>query len=71
MKLRDAGPRRGKGERGRLIITFDRNYGNETANYKKGLQAAPGQVRTFLRRDDANDGDNGHARRLSYDFRDS
>jgi len=30
-----------------------------------------GQLGTFLRRDDASDGDNGHARRLSYDFRDS
>lgn len=28
-------------KRNRLIITFDRNYGNETANYKKELQAVP------------------------------
>jgi hypothetical protein len=62
MKLRDAEARRRKtgtrkrerereraGEQGRLIITFDRNYGNETANYKKGLQAAPARAaRDFL-----------------------
>jgi len=29
--------------RAELIITFDRNYGNEMANYKKRLQAASGE----------------------------
>lgn len=60
-------------ERNRLIITFDRNYGNETANYKKGLQAASSEgggdfLMTRLR---YNDRDNDYARHLSYDFRDS
>lgn len=40
MKLRDitATRRRDSAQSG-LIITFDRDYGNEAANYKKGLQA--------------------------------
>lgn len=64
---------RERDERNRLIITFDRNYGNETANYKKGLQAASGDgggdfLMTRLRYDDR---DNDYARHLSYDFRDS
>lgn len=36
---------RERDERNRLIITFDRNYGNETANYKKRLQAVSGEGR--------------------------
>jgi len=64
---------RKRDERNRLIITFDRNYGNETANYKKGLQAALGEggedfLMIWLRYDDR---DNDYARHLSYDFRDS
>jgi hypothetical protein len=65
MKLRDTGARAGR-ERNRLIITFDRNYGNETANYKKELQAAPDARRrrrlsydTTFRYDDDDDDDDG------------
>lgn len=77
MKLRDTtvtGRASEHGERNRLIITFDRNYGNETANYKKGLQAAldEGKARRLsYDTTTTTTRDNDYARRLSYDFRDS